>query len=968
MKRTRTYFRKRRLYSSYLIVFLFLFLQFIFLVGCRNNKARKDDAGIEKLTTEFRHPPSSFRPGAFWCWLNGNMTREAITRDLREMSEKGMGRAEIWDVAAVNNPEDYIPAGPAFLSDSSVAMIKYALDEGEKHGIKIGMIGSSGWNAGGTWVKPDWASKALYYSTLKIRGPVNALIKIPFPELPSRCPKDTDGRPLFFKEVAVLALPSGLQEKKILDIGEIIDLSNMLNDDFISFDLPEGDWTIMRFICSNNGQRLIVPSPNSGGLFIDFLDPEATRKHLRHFMERLEIKPRKNLKGGLAYIEFDSMELAEGIVWTDSMPDIFKKRRGYDLVKYLPVLAGWNIQDKTERFLYDWKKTVSDQLIFSHYSTGRKFLKEYNIDLVAEAGGPGPPTWSTCPVDALKALGNVTVPRGEFWVRHRDIFLVKEIASASHIYGKNIVDAESFTTWRRWKDSPYDLKKIVDRAFCEGLNCVTFHTFASTNPEDGLPGRTYHAGSDINQTNTWWNKSKPFMDYLSRCSYLLQQGLFVADACYYYGDQAPNFYPAFHVVPEKIIPESLGQGYDYDVVNSDVILNRMSVRNGRIVLPDGLSYSLLVLPDQDHMPLEVLRKLGQLVNQGATVIGKKPVQVPYLNDYVTDNTELSTLADKMWKGIDGKENKINVYGKGRMIYGLSAKEVLSSDGIGKDFSSQTPEDLDYIHRLSGKTDIFFIRNTSGEHFSGDCSFRVKDKHPELWDPSTGKQYGLEEFTEANGRTNITLELDPGASLFVIFSENKRLLPVIPKKSWVNCEIMTIEGSWRVTFPKGWGAPPEAIFDRLISWTESKEEGIKYFSGTASYFKTIILPEELFENSAMIELSLEEVCDVAEVYLNGESAGILWKEPYRLNITDWVQPGENELKVEIVNQWVNRLTGDMLSDPKNRFCRTNQPYIRSDDQGYDNWIENSDETFSLKASGLMGKVEILFKKNNETAKK
>jgi len=936
----------------------FLVLQLFLLTGCGNNGNDIADAGIEELSDEFQDPPSYSRPGAFWCWLNGNMSREAISRDLREMSEKGMGRAEIWDVAADNNPDNYIPAGPAFLSDSSVAMIKYALAEGNRYGIKIGMIGSSGWNAGGTWVEPEWASKALYYSTLMISGPVKDNIKIPFPEVPSRCPKDTHGRPVFFREVAVLAIPYH-KERKIDNTDEIIDLSDKLAEGYITVDLPEGDWTIMRFICSNNGQRLIVPSPNSGGLFIDFLDPGATRKHLRHFMERLGIIPGENSEGGLAYLEFDSMELAEGIPWTDSMPGIFKAGRGYDLIKFLPVLTGWSIQDETERFLYDWKKTISDQLIFSHYTNGRKFLEEYNIDLVAEAGGPGPPTWNTCPVDALKALGNVSVPRGEFWVRHRDIFLVKEVASASHIYGRNIVDAESFTTWRRWKDSPYDLKLLVDRAFCEGLNCVTFHTFASTSPEDGLPGRSYHAGSDINHANTWWNKSKPFMDYLSRCSYMLQKGLFTADACYYYGDQAPNFYPAYHVVPEKIIPESLGQGYDYDVVNSDVILNRMSVENGKIVLPDGLSYSLLVLPDQDHIPLEVLRKLEQMVKDGATVIGRKPVEVPYLNNYTADNIELSGLADRMWKGIDGNGHKINEYGKGRVIYGLSAKEVLSSDGIEKDFSYKPYEGLDFIHRQSGETDIYFIRNTSGEFYSGTCSFRVSDKYPELWDPSNGKQVSPEKFTDRDGRISITLDLDPGATLFVIFTENKRSLPVIPKKSPGNIKSLDIDGPWKVTFPKGWGAPPEASFDKLVSWTESEDEGIKYFSGTASYNKTITLPEEDINNNASIEISLGEVCDVAEVFLNGKSAGILWKEPYRLDITDLVQTGENELKIEIVNQWVNRLAGDMLTDPDDRFCRTNQPYITSDDQGYDNWIGDSDETFRLKESGLLGPVRLLF---------
>jgi len=935
----------------------FLFIQLFLLVGCNNTGNDIENVSIEELTAEFKAPPDYSRPGAFWCWLNGNMTREAISRDLREMSEKGMGRAEIWDVAAVNNPDDYIPAGPAFLSDSSVAMIKYALDEGKKYGIKIGMIGSSGWNAGGTWVEPEWASKALYYSTLKINGPVKKSIEIPFPEVPEECPKNSDGLPIFYKEVAILAIPYQ-KEKNIENTSEIIDLSDKLYDGYITVDLPEGNWMIMRFICSNNGQTLIVPSPKSNGLFIDFLDPQSTRKHLKHILDRLGIKPEDNSESVLAYIEFDSMELAEGIPWTDSMPDIFKKGRGYDLIKYLPLLAGWTMDGESERFTYDWKKTLSDQLIFSHYTTGRKFLEEYNIDLVAEAGGPGPPTWSTCPVDALKALGNVSVPRGEFWVRHRNMFLIKEIASASHIYGKKIVDAESFTTWRRWKDSPYDLKKLVDRAFCEGLNCVTFHTFASTSPKDGLPGRTYHAGSDINHANTWWNKSKPFMDYLSRCSYMLQQGLFVADACYYYGDQAPNFYPAYHVVPEKIIPDDLGPGYDYDVVNTDVILNRMSVRDGKIVLPDGLSYSLLVLPDQDKIPLDVLRKLEQMVKEGATVIGKKPVEVPYLNNFSEDNVELSELVNKMWDGIDGEEKSINNYGKGRVIYGLSAKEVLAADGIHPDFSCEDPSGLDYIHRQSGETDSYFIRNTTGDQYSRTCAFRVNHKYPEFWDPSTGKQYRVKNYTDNGGRISITLNLDPDASVFIVFTENERSIPESHQKTSDNIKSQDIDGSWKVTFPKDWGAPSEAKFDKLYSWTDSEIEGIKYFSGTACYYKTISIQEQDIKNNASIKLSLGEVCDVAEVYLNGKSAGILWKEPFSLDITEMVQAGENELKIEVVNQWVNRLTGDMLSDPGDRFCRTNQPYIKSDDQGYDNWIEDSDETFRLKTSGLLGPVKLL----------
>jgi len=476
--------------------------------------------------------------------LNGNITKESITRDLVEMKAKGMRRAEIWYVAAMNNPDNYIPAGGAFLGDSSIILIKHALKEGERLGLKIGMIGSSGWNAGGTWVTPEWASKALYFSELLVKGPSKSGLELPFPEVPEHCPKGKDGLPQYYGEVAVLAIPSH-KEKIIGNMAGIIDLTDQCSNGRLRGQLPAGEWIVMRFIFSNTGQTLIVPSPNSKGLFIDFLDPKATAKHLLHFMERLGMVPGDTSEACLAYLEFDSMELDEGVPWTDLMPEIFRERRGYELIKYLPVLAGWKVEDESDRFMYDWKKMISDQLIFSHYTTGRKFLESYNVQLIAEAGGPGPPIWNTCPVDALKALGNVSVPRGEFWIRHRNMFLIKEVASASHIYGKNIVDAESFTTWRRWKDAPFALKKVVDRAFCEGLNCITFHTFANTNPEDGLPGRTYHAGLDMNPATTWWEKSKPFMDYLSRCSYLLQHGLFVADVCYYYGDQAPNFYPVF---------------------------------------------------------------------------------------------------------------------------------------------------------------------------------------------------------------------------------------------------------------------------------------------------------------------------------------------------------------------------------------------------------------------------------------
>ncbi|HMI01044.1 MAG TPA: glycosyl hydrolase [Pedobacter sp.] len=891
----------------------------------------------------------SSRPGAFWCWLNGNMTTTSITRDLEEMKSKGTSRAEIWDVAAVNGT---IPAGGPFLGDESAKLIKHAISEGKRLQIKIGIIASSGWNAGGSWVKPDWASKALYFSETQLNSSEKVSIELPFPKLPPHCPVTAENIPEFYKEVAVLAIPFHA-DKTIARSSDIINLSSKFSNGKLTWKVPKGKWTIIRFICSNTGQSLIVPSPNSKGLFIDFLDPEATKRHLKYFMDRLGVTPENSAEGGLAYFEFDSMELEKGTPWTDAMPAIFKTRQGYPIEKYLTVFAGWKIEDQTDRFLYDFKKTISDQLIYSHYTTGTAFLKKYNAELVAESGGPGPPVWETCPVDALKALGSVSVPRGEFWIRHRNMFLIKEVASAAHIYGKKMVDAESFTTWRRWKDSPYEMKKYADRAFCEGLNNITFHTFASTTPEDGYPGRTYHAGSDVNTATTWWNKSKPFMDYLSRCSYLLQQGLFTADVCYYYGDQAPNFFPFYHNVPEKPTLPGLEKGYDFDVINSDVIISRMSVKDGRLVLPDGMSYAVLLLPDQASMPLSVLRKIEKLVKDGATVIGNPPTIIPGLHNAAEETLKLNQLADKLWGAATDKQTKSGTYGKGTIFCGLSATEVLQLKGIERDFIFNGPSELDYIHRSTDFGEVYFIRNESDNWVKGEASFRIFDKNPKLWDPATGTRANIKTYTAGRKTTQFTLELAPHGSVFVVFSDKKQHETKADLFSTTSQPAQEMQGLWKLTFPKGWGAPEEVLLEGLKSWTEFKDKGIKYFSGTATYHKTFSIKEEIAGKTISIDLG--EVRDLAEVFINGKSAGILWKKPFSADITKLVRPGDNSLTVEVVNLWVNRLTGDMLSEPKDRFTRTNQPYMKGEI-----W-PGGDETFRIQTSGLLGPVKLFYAK-------
>jgi len=969
----------------------------LFFFACGSKETQDSD-----LKAGFINPGNESRPRAYWNWLNGDVSLPDLTFDLKEAKDKGLGGLEMWDTEAMRNPNGFVPAGPPFMGSESVAAMHHSMKEAKRLGLDLGLITSSGWNAGGAWVTPEMASKTLFFSNVIINGPGQIKQKLPFPEVPQDCPKGENGLPQWYQEVAVLAWPD-TEEKVIPVLSEVINLTNKAKNGELTWTLPAGSWQVVRFVCTNNGQQLIAASPNSKGPFIDFLDPEATRFHFEYILNKLGIKKGGDPNSPLKSLEVDSMELYHGIQWTKKFREWFKEYHGYDPVEWLPVLLGWTIKDEKEsnRFQYDYNKTVSDLLIFSHYTTGSNVCAEYGLVLAGEAGGPGPPFWNSCPVDALKALGNVQIPRGEFWLGNpRNLFLVKEIACASHIYGKKYVDAESWTTWRRWRDSPFVRKQLVDRAFCEGLNRITYHGFSNSPEKFGYPGRSYHAGIDMNPRVVWWSKARPFMDYLARCCYMLQQGLYVADVAYFYGDQAPNFWPLYHNVPENPPLEGLGKGYSYDVVNSDVILNRMSVKNGRILFPDGMSYRVLVLPDQKHMPLEVLLKLEKLVAEGATIIGPKPSDVPGMKDYVTRTKKLRELAGKMWRDCNGNTVQQNSYGKGKVVWGLTPQQWLEQESVVPDFACQTDEhanNLDFIHRETEDKDIYFVRNKSLLSLNTDCFFRVSNATPELWNPTDGSIKSHFLFCESEGGTNVMLNLPPRGSVFVVFSKGtksntiksvvrtgKNIIATFPVQQvvdvdkssaiiqcWRNGEYIVtnrkgkkkefvlnslsepiqLDGEWKVEFNSEWGAPAEVMLPNLISWTEHENKGIKYYSGAGMYTRKVNVPKDWLVDGKSICLDLGDVRELAEVFVNGKSAGVLWKKPFCTDVTSLLTSGINELQVEVMNMWINRLAGDKDLPEADRFTKTN---ITADGG---TWLENWTE-WSAEPAGLLGPVRLL----------
>jgi len=568
------------------------------------------------------------------------------------------------------------------------------------------------------------------------------------------------------------------------EVSSIVDLSGRLDKNGrLTWDVPEGRWTILRFVCSNGGNiHLNSPSPNSHGLVLDTLNPAAIERHFRYIFDKVRTEFGGSFEGtALVYGELGSFEMFANNDWTADFSRMFRQRRGYDPTPYIPILFGWTVENKeiTGRFKYDYRKTLSDLVIDNHYRKANEICHEYGLYMRAESGAPA------APVDVLKALGAVDIPQGEAWLNTAIFlssgFFIRDAAHAAHIYGKKIVDAEIFTSmnWtfnRHWQEGPFEYKQIADRAMIGGMNRLCYHNFTHTPPEGGLPGWAFGAGEHISINDTWWPKSKPFQhDHLSRCCYMLQQGLFVADVCFYYGDQAPNRGPSERGL-RQIKPDAeptLRPGYEYDMTSAEVILTRMDTKDGRIVLPDGMSYELLVLPDREDMDWDVLQKLEKLIKAGATVVGRKPTRTSTLTDYPHRDEKVKRLAHKMWGPCDGEKVKERSYGRGKIIWGRKLRDILQQRGIGPDFSFVSRHEntsLNYIHRRTDNEDIYFIVNHTMRWEDVDCTFRVTGKQPELWltdDASVRRQV---VYDSVPGGTRMRLRLPPAGTVFVVFRE------------------------------------------------------------------------------------------------------------------------------------------------------------------------------------------------------
>ena len=737
-----------------------------------------------------------------------------------------------------------------------------------------------------------------------------------------------------------------------IDPAMIVDVTACTQPDgsFI-WDVPAGEWTIVRTGYTTTGRSVSCGTKGGEGPEMDWLDASAMDLHFNSMAAILLDDSAPLVGKSLKYLHDDSWEV--GLPnWTNNFLAEFRKYRGYDAQPYLPALAGHTVgsSEVSDRFLYDMRKTIADCLAENHYGHFADLAHARGVSIHPESGGPCCP--DVVPMDALKNLGRGDIPMGEFWQSEHwhegtnQNTNGKQTATAAHIYGKRWVMAEAFTSiGPHWQEGPAELKPTADIAFCEGINRFTHHTATSSRPEDGKPGYEYFAGTHFNPNITWWNQAGAWTSYISRCQWLLSQGLFVADVCYYNGDWAPNLVEPKHLDP------GLGKGYDYDVCNAEVLLTRMSVKDGRIVLPDGMSYQALALPERHFMPVEVLKKIKQLVEDGATVVGPRPEKDPGLNNYPRSDELVKSLAANVWGDCDGKSITERSVGKGHIVWGKTLRDILTDKSIAPDFQYVGKDKgafLDFIHRRDGDAEIYFVANRLNREEAANCTFRVAGKQPELWDPVNGSMHKAMAYSQANGSTTVPLDLAPHGSIFVIFREpipdDRQGSATGNSPRW--SEPFGLNGGWTVKFDPAWGGPESTRFEKLFDWSKSEQDGIRFYSGTASYrYEPFNMPESLFiPPQSALYLDLGDVKNLAEVTLNGKYLGVLWARPFRVDITTAVQPKDNLLEVRVTNFWPNRLIGDASLPPEKRLTHTN--------------VKSFKKTDALLPSGLLGPVRMM----------
>jgi hypothetical protein len=741
-------------------------------------------------------------------------------------------------------------------------------------------------------------------------------------------------------DAATPSVPAALVVPK----SGVLDLSSRLRPDgTLDWTPAPGRWVVLRLGYSLTGKTNHPASPEGTGLEVDKLNARHVRDYMNHYLDLYQEATGPLMgKRGLQYVISDSWE-AGTQNWTEELIAEFTRRRGYDPRPWLPTLAGYVVDSAaaSDRFLWDYRRTLADLLAENHYEQITTLLHARGMGHYGESHESG----RVFIGDGMEAKRSNDVPMSAMWTQRPGVDAdqpgynadIRESASVAHLYGQNLAAAESLTAGGgAWQWSPATLKPTADKELAMGLNRFVIHTSVHQPLVDKGPGLSLGPfGQWFTRNETWSGAgAKAWVDYLARSSYLLQQGRFVADIAWFYGEDS-NI-TALYGKTAPAIP----LGYNFDYVNADAIVHQLGVRRGQLVTRSGMRYRVLALdPRSRHMSLPVLRRIRDLVAAGAVVVGDKPTDTPSLAD---DEREFRAVADARW-GEGGAG--VHRHGKGRVYAGQGLADVLAALEVAPDFSSTRPQpdtEILFVHRRLADGELYFVNSRHDRAESVEARFRVVGRAPELWHADTGRIEPV-AYRIANGRTTVPLQLDPWDAVFVVFRAPARAATRrLPTRSAAS--VTTLDGPWQIAFQPGRGAPAQTTLERLRSWSESSDAGIRYFSGTGTYTKTLDVSAAALTGSAELWIDLGDVRNVAEITMNGRALGVAWKPPYRVNATAALRPGANELKIAVTDLWVNRLVGDAQPGVTRKVTFTVPQFYKAD--------------APLVPSGLLGPVRLL----------
>lgn len=733
--------------------------------------------------------------------------------------------------------------------------------------------------------------------------------------------------------------PEPTDKAHIINPAKVMDISSCLKPDgTLTWSVPAGEWVVVRFGMVPTGVTNSPAAPEGRGLEIDKLSKTAVESHFNAFVGNVLSRIPQAERTALKWVVADSYETGSQN-WTDGMAAAFKTRYGYDPTPWLPVLTGRIVSSaaQSDRFLWDLRRLVADRVAYQYVGGLREVSHQNGLKLWLENYGH----WGF-PGEFLQYGGQADEVGGEFWNEGElGSIECRAASSAAHIYGKNKVAVESFTAGGKpYQRYPALLKKRGDWSFTEGTNNTVLHVLITQPDADKVPGVNAGFGTEFTPNNTWFKQSKAFITYLRRCMFMLQQGKPVNDVAYFIGEDTPKM--------TGIRDPELPAGYSFDYINAEVLHNRVRVRDGRLVLPDGMSYRLLVLPPLETMRPELLRKIRDLVAQGAVVLGPAPSRSPSLQNYPAADSEVKKIAAELWGTVDGKTVKSGKFGKGMVMAGLDMQAALHQLNVLPDVElapelTENPSVL-YAHRTTADGELYFLTNQTDQRVRVSPTFRIAARQPEFWDPVTGSRRLLPEFTANAGTTTVPLTLEPLQSCFVVFRKAaNRPVAIAGATNFPVPTVLTqLNGPWTVAFDGSKRGPAKpVVFTTLSDWSKHPNDSIRYYAGTAVYHSTFAGKKP--RKNERVYLNVGTVGVMARVKLNGIDVGTVWTAPWQVDITSALKSGPNKLEVEVVNTWVNRLIGDskLPVDERRTWLNVN-PYTPES---------------KLFASGLLGPVTV-----------